>query len=104
VTFQFISHRALRWTLAPLALPLVFILNMLLLDKSDIYPWLFVAQLLFYGAALAGYLMEKQHIRLKILFIPYYFCMMNYAVYLGFIRFIKGSQSVIWEKSARRNS
>jgi poly-beta-1,6-N-acetyl-D-glucosamine synthase len=104
VTFQYISHRVLRWTLAPLALPLVFMLNILLLDKSGIYPWLLVTQLLFYVAALAGYLMEKQHIRLKILFIPYYFCMMNYAVYLGFIRFIKGSQSVIWEKSARRNS
>ncbi len=104
VTFQYISHRVLRWTLAPLALPLVFILNIFLLNHGGIYPWLFVAQLLFYGAALAGYVMEKQHIRLKILFIPYYFCMMNYAVYLGFIRFIKGSQSVIWEKSARRNS
>ncbi len=103
LTFQYISHRVLRWTLAPLALPLVFILNILLLDKSGIYPWLFVTQLLFYVAALAGYLMEKQHIRLKMLFIPYYFCMMNYAVYLGFLRYIKGSQSVIWEKSARRN-
>ncbi len=102
VTFQYISHRVLRWTLAPLALPLVFLLNILLLSLGSIYPWISGMQLLFYAAALAGYLLEKRHIRLKMLFIPYYFCMMNYAVFLGFKRYWKGSQSVLWEKAERR--
>jgi len=104
VTFQYVSHRVLRWTLAPLALPLVFLLNILLIPAGGLYPVLFVLQLLFYAAALAGYLLEKRHIRLKILFIPYYFCMMNYAVYLGLKRYIKGSQSVLWERAARRTT
>lgn len=103
VTFQYVSHRALRWSLAPLALPVVFVLNIFLMHYGGIYPYLFAMQVLFYVAAIAGYLLEKKHLRLKILFIPYYFCMMNYAVFLGFKRFIKGSQSVIWEKAARRN-
>lgn len=103
VTFQYVSHRALRWSLAPLALPVVLVLNIFLVQYGGIYPYLFAMQVLFYLAAIAGYLLEKKHLRLKILFIPFYFCMMNYAVYLGFRRYIKGSQSVIWEKSARRN-
>lgn len=102
ITFQYVSHRALRWTLAPLALPIIFISNAFLLDQGWLYQTIFGAQILFYLSALVGYLLEKKQICLKILFIPYYFCMMNYAVYAGFKRYMKGSQSVLWEKAARR--
>lgn len=102
VTFQYISHRVLRWTLAPLALPIIFVANALLLNHGLLYKSLFIGQVFFYLAALLGLMLEKKHIRLKLLFIPYYFCMMNYAVYMGFLRFLKGSQSVLWEKAARR--
>ncbi len=102
VTFQFISHRVLRWTVAPLALPLIFIINALLLEHGMVYRALFVLQILFYLAALVGWLLEKKKIRLKLLFIPYYFCMMNYAVYKGMIRYFRGRQSVLWERAARR--
>jgi len=104
ITFQYVSHRVLRWTLAPLSLPIVFISNAFLWDQGFIYQFIFVNQVLFYLAALFGFLLEKKHIRLKLLFIPYYFCMMNYAVYAGFKRFMKGSQSVLWEKAARRTN
>lgn len=104
VTFQYISHRVLRWTLAPLALPFVFITNALLINHGWLYKSLLIGQVLFYLAALFGLLLEKKHIRLKLLFIPYYFCMMNYAVYIGFLKFLKGSQSVLWEKSIRRKA
>jgi poly-beta-1,6-N-acetyl-D-glucosamine synthase len=102
ITFQYVSHRVLRWTLAPLALPVIFILNIFLLNQGGLYQGLFIAQGLFYLFAMIGYFMEKRKIRLKLLFIPYYFCMMNFAVFAGFIRYMKGSQSVLWEKSARR--
>lgn len=103
ITFQYVSHRVLRWSLAPLALPLIFILNLFLLNQGPIYKFLFLAQVLFYLMAWLGYLLEKKQIRLKMLFIPYYFCMMNYAVFAGFKRYMKGSQSVLWEKAARRS-
>jgi cellulose synthase/poly-beta-1,6-N-acetylglucosamine synthase-like glycosyltransferase len=102
ITFQYVSHRVLRWTLAPLALPVIFILNLLFWKQGAFYQGIMVAQILFYASALLGYLLEKRKIRLKLLFIPYYFCMMNYAVYAGFRRYLKGSQSVLWEKAARR--
>ncbi len=102
VTFQYISHRVLRWTLAPLVQPIIFILNMFLLDQGWIYKLIFIGQVSFYLAALIGFIFEKMYIKIKLLFIPYYFCMMNYAVYMGFLRYLKGNQSVLWEKSTRR--
>ncbi len=102
LSFQYISHRVLRWTLAPLALPIILILNIqLALTGDPLYTYILYAQLAFYAAALIGYLLETRQLKLKAFFIPYYFCIMNYAVYMGFFRFVKGSQSVVWEKAKR---
>jgi poly-beta-1,6-N-acetyl-D-glucosamine synthase len=38
------------------------------------------------------------------LFIPYYFCMMNYAVMAGIFRFFNRGQNVVWDKAARKQS
>jgi cellulose synthase/poly-beta-1,6-N-acetylglucosamine synthase-like glycosyltransferase len=103
LSFQYISHRVLRWTLAPLALITIFISNLALLPaNSSFYELSLIVQLLFYLAALSGWLLEKRKLRSKALFIPYYFCMMNYAVYRGFFRILSGRQSVLWERAQRK--
>lgn len=102
LSFQYISHRVLRWTLAPALLPAIFVTNALLIQQNKpLYGWLMVAQCLFYGAAFVGYLLEKRHLKVKALFVPYYFCVMNYAQYAGFWRFLRGRQSVLWERAQR---
>ncbi len=102
LSFQYLSHRVLRWTIAPIALPILFLLNFyLFLEGGFTYQFLFCAQVVFYLLALMGWLMESRKIRFKILFIPYYFCMMNYAMYRGFFRLLSGRQSVVWEKARR---
>lgn len=101
LSFQYISHRVLRWTLAPLTLPVIFVLNFLLMKEHIFYEYLFLAQSLFYMAAISGWLLKQIKIKFKILFIPYYFFIMNYAVYMGFIRFIKNKQNVNWERAKR---
>lgn len=107
LSFQYISHRVLRWTLAPLFLPAIFILNLFIalqqgiFDFSYIYTWLFWGQSLFYIAALLGWYFENREIKIKILFIPYYFFIMNLSVYLGLARFLKGKQTVKWERAKR---
>lgn len=107
LSFQYISHRVLRWTLSPLALPFLFILNLtILITNNDpisqaFYSLIFIGQLIFYGTALIGWYFESKGIRLKLLYVPFYFTMMNYAVFLGFKRFIKGKQSVNWERAKR---
>ncbi len=106
LSFQYISHRVLRWTLAPLALPLIFICNAIIAFDQGIfitgfYSVLFWLQVLFYAMALLGWYLEHKSIRLKILFVPYYFFIMNLSVYLGLSRYIKKQQSVNWERAKR---
>lgn len=103
LSFQYISHRVLRWTLAPLALITLFVGNLFLWSSgSAFYQLMLICQVLFYLAAALGWVMEKQKLRNKALFIPYYFCMMNYAVYRGFFRILSGQQSVLWERAKRK--
>lgn len=107
LSFQYVSHRVLRWTLAPLALPLLLILNTIITYYSgftnfnDVFTYLFYAQVAFYVFALLGWYFENKKIKIKLLFIPYYFFIMNLSVYLGLKRFLKGKQSVNWERAKR---
>lgn len=101
--FQYISHRVLRWTVTPFLLILAFLLNIPLATNNDwLYELLMGAQVLFYIAALAGYLLEAKKIRFKALFVPYYFCVMNYSALAGLKRFLLGIQKGTWEKAQRK--
>ena len=104
LSFQYISHRVLRWTVTPFLLILVFVLNVFLALKPDdiFFKVILVGEVLFYVLALTGFIMEKRQIRIKVLFIPYYFCMMNYAVMMGIIRYFTKKQSAMWEKAQRK--
>lgn len=102
LSFQYISHRVLRWTLAPLALPVVLISNVVLAFTGNrLYVGILALQIIFYLLAGLGYLFRDKKIGIKGFFVPYYFAVMNFSVYAGFVRFLKGSQSVVWDKSKR---
>jgi biofilm PGA synthesis N-glycosyltransferase PgaC len=104
LTFQYISHRVLRWTITPLLLILVFVINGLILvnSPSNFYLFLFIAQLVFYILSVIGFYFESKNIRIKAVFIPFYFCLMNYAVMAGIVRYFRSNQSAAWEKSQRK--
>ncbi len=106
LSFQYISHRVLRWTLAPLSLLMLIPAGLILAINEGIfefgfYSLLFWLQILFYAAALLGWYLENKSIKVKILFVPYYFFIMNLSVFLGLKRYLKGSQSVNWERAKR---
>lgn len=103
LTFQYVSHRVLRWSVSAVALPFIFIINAFLAyqNPQGLYALIFVMQLSFYLMAAIGWVLESKNLRLKILFIPYYFLMMNYAVFAGFIRWAKRAQSATWERARR---
>lgn len=107
LSFQYTSHRVLRWTLTPLALLILLIANAFLLFATGtglpawVYQGLFAGQALFYAAAGLGWILERRHIKVKALFVPYYFFVMNYAVYAGALRILRGKQAVTWEKAQR---
>jgi biofilm PGA synthesis N-glycosyltransferase PgaC len=105
LSFQYVSHRVLRWTIVPFLMILALILNFIIVfsaEASFIYQLLLIAQVAFYLMAILGWVMEERNIKVKIFFIPYYFCMMNYAVLMGIRRYSLGKQSAIWEKAKRQ--
>lgn len=104
LSFQYVSHRVLRWTVTPLFLILAFVTNLALAFALQgwVYELLFAGQVFFYLLAFLGFMMEKRHIRVKALFVPYYFCVMNYAVLAGIIRYYTKKQSSVWEKAQRK--
>ena len=101
VSFMYVSHRVLRWSVSAFLLPILFLLNGFLLGQGAMYQLLFVAQVLFYALAFVGYVNQLNPNQRKVFFVPFYFTIMNYAVWAGFFRFKKGSQSAAWQRAQR---
>jgi len=103
LSFLYISHRVLRWTLSPIGFILAFLSNLILFaaDAGFIYSVLFLIQLAFYAMALlASAIPEKKGI-FKVFRLAYYFVFMNVSVIRGFFRFLRGRQPAAWERSRR---
>lgn len=107
LTFQYVSHKVLRWTIAPIALFAILPVNLALFLKDirgnafGFYFFFFCFQVLMYLMAFQGWLFERKKLRFKALFVPYYFVAINYASLRGWVRFLRGKQTVNWEKSKR---
>jgi cellulose synthase/poly-beta-1,6-N-acetylglucosamine synthase-like glycosyltransferase len=105
LSFQFFSRRLLRWIFCPTMLVILFFTNIYIVNKQpqpDFYLWFMYAQLSFYFFAFAGWLFVRAGRRLGLFAIPFYFVFMNYCLVRGFIKFMKGRQTVLWEKSLRQ--
>jgi len=105
LSFEYISHRILRWMVTPYMMVLAFILNCLIIYISgwyNVYGLMMAGQVFFYLAAILGWILEQRQLKVKIFFIPYYFCLMNYAVIAGLLRYCFTEQSVLWEKAKRK--
>lgn len=103
VTFQYVSHRVLRWSITPFALFSLVPLNLLLLllDGSIIYQVIIFFQFIFYLSALIGHILKKAGHRNKLLYIPTYFFFMNLNVFLGIRYLMTHNSSGTWEKARR---
>ena len=106
LSFQYISHRVLRWTITPVCLLLLLPAGFFLAVNEGLFTFgfysiLFWLQIFFYLSALLGWYLENRLIRVKLLFVPYYFFIMNLSVFLGLGRYLRSSQSVNWERAKR---
>jgi cellulose synthase/poly-beta-1,6-N-acetylglucosamine synthase-like glycosyltransferase len=107
LSWQYFSHKVLRWTVAPVFLFLFLPLNIWVVTANSlwteisVYSLVLWVQILCYLMALAGYILEHKKLRIKLLFAPYYFVAINYASIAGIIRHFRRQQKVTWEKSRR---
>lgn len=93
--WQMISHKLLRW-LVPIFLTVLFTTNILLLGNGGVYVVAFVTQSIFYGLAMVGSVLRR-HANLPIvLFVPYYFCLVNVASIRGILESYGGETYTVW--------
>lgn len=101
--WQYLSHRVLRWTLAPLLLVALLPLNVWLAagTGSVFYAVLLLLQGVFYAAALTGWVLSRRGMRNPLLFVPYYFLFMNLNVFRGLHYLATHRGRGTWEKARR---
>lgn len=103
VAFQYISHRVLRWSVTPIAMVILLILNAIIVGLGGgwFYQLALILQLLFYVAAAAGYLLSQYGYKNKLLYTIYYFVFMNLNVFRGMSYLRSHRNSGAWEKAKR---
>ena len=103
VSFLFVSHRVLRWSVTPLAMLALIPLNLILVlwSAGPLYVVIAVLQLLFYAAAAVGWLQARTGRKSKLFYVPYYFLFMNVNVFRGVGYLLTHRTSGAWEKAKR---
>jgi len=89
------GHKISRWLFFLLMIGL-FICNLIIRDINSIYFLLFILQILFYSLVVIAAISANFQ-RIKLLGLPYFFCVYNLASILGILEFLRGNRSEIWE-------
>jgi cellulose synthase/poly-beta-1,6-N-acetylglucosamine synthase-like glycosyltransferase len=90
--FFFLCHKGMR-LVVPFAMIAAFIANLFLLGKP-VYQALLAIQIIFYVAAVCGWMVR---LRPKFLMLPYYFSMINAATFLGAYYAVTGMRRMRWK-------
>lgn len=94
--FILINHRVLRYSV-PFLLIILLVINLhLLLLKVPIYKIIFSIQAVFYGLTLLKALVGSR-MEVRIISLPFYFCLVNYAAFIGVVQFILRQKYATWE-------
>jgi len=98
--FSFFSHKVLRW-FGPFFLLATLLTNILLVNNHLIYLVTLVSQLSLYALLIIDFLLRK--IRFHIVFLRFitHFFSMNLALLLGFFKFLKRTETDVWEPTKR---
>ncbi|MGM0444188.1 MAG: glycosyltransferase family 2 protein [Fibrobacterota bacterium] len=97
--FFYFSHKVLRW-FSPFILLVLFISNAFLLELP-LFRQIFGLQVVFYGIALIGAVLDRFDVSLPGVRSIYHFVSMNAALFLGFFRFARGIKSAVWSSTER---
>lgn len=96
---QLWSHKMARW-LVPVALIVTFCANLFLWNAGWFYQATMVAQSLFYGLALLGYLVPVLQ-KSPPVKIPLFFVMVNWSILVAWFKYLTGQKYVVWDATKR---
>lgn len=94
---ELLSHKFFRHLVPFFLIPLFLSNAVLAAGGSPIFQVLFAGQVLFYGLALAGFALRGTRVgRAKPFTVPYYFCLVNAAAFLGVLSILRGRRLQAW--------
>jgi len=97
LTLQIFSHKVIRWFVGPLTALNFISCSAILYYDIFFFRLIFSLYVMFFAAAGIGWLCEQSGKKIKLLTIPYYFCLVNLAATLGIIDFFMKKQAVTWK-------
>ena len=100
VAFCFISHKVIRW-LTPFLLILILCLNLILYKQGYIYQLTLLGQGLLLISMCGDQLFRLVGIHFKLLRFITHFYSMNLALFVGFIKYIMGIKTSLWNPTER---
>jgi cellulose synthase/poly-beta-1,6-N-acetylglucosamine synthase-like glycosyltransferase len=97
-SWQLLSHKLLRYMIW-IFLIFAFIANIFLIEKRPVYTLIFLSQVILYCLAALGAVLEmnKNPNLSKLVFVPYYFMLVNFSSAVAFFKFLKKEKTVIWQ-------
>lgn len=93
---ELFSHKVMRYAV-PFLLVTLFAASAALAPHSLFYAAVFMAQVLCYAAALGGWLLEREGVRVRLLTLPHYFVLANLAAVIASYEFLRGERYARWE-------
>jgi cellulose synthase/poly-beta-1,6-N-acetylglucosamine synthase-like glycosyltransferase len=100
LSFSFFSHKVLRW-MGPFFLLLVISTNILLGLESQFYRMILILQGIIMFCPIIDYLIRKIDIHIVLLRFITHFYSMNLALLAGFLKFVKGTETDVWQPTKR---
>jgi cellulose synthase/poly-beta-1,6-N-acetylglucosamine synthase-like glycosyltransferase len=100
--WSYVSHKLLRW-LVPWCLIAILVSSALLFSRESsrtLAAGLLLIQIAFYVCALVGATRPNSRWP-AVIGVPFYFCMVNVAAWLGSLRGLLGIEQVTWRKASR---
>jgi cellulose synthase/poly-beta-1,6-N-acetylglucosamine synthase-like glycosyltransferase len=98
VMFSLVSHKGLRW-LSPAFGACAFVASLVLARSSTLYVVVVTAQLSLLLFGIAGCIPLLR--RASFIAVAHYFCLVQAAAGVGFVRGLSGRQSVLWRRFSR---
>jgi cellulose synthase/poly-beta-1,6-N-acetylglucosamine synthase-like glycosyltransferase len=99
-SFCFISHKMLRW-LTPFLWLIAVTANILLIGNSFFFYHLIILQVIFLFLPAFDFLLKKLNTHIVPLRLFSHLFFMNVALFVGFIKYLKGIRSGIWKPTKR---
>jgi len=94
---KLLSHKVLRYSV-PFLMLITLGSNIALAPTSWFFAVLLGLQLAFYGLAASAYrLRDSERVRLRLFYIPLYFCLANAAAFLGVLSVLRGDRITAWQ-------